>query len=303
MARYSLIATLICNVIVIKSLVGSNSSNLLKKASNCISPIVAIFQGMSFVGSQGLLVARTYAVARGSRIVFAFLSALTLLNLGALLVTIVEDVSQNCSGTIHLTMKAVESFQLVTTLVFESVTIIVIFHYTRRGFIERKLLWTSEESLSSLLLRQGIYRYIIIFTWTLIDEVGSQASVVVDYTVISINNLTTESSRTTFAILETFFRQGTDAPLENAISTILICRIILEMREVAIRSMAPPTTIVTVSTWKVRTAILEDFGDDLSFYMQYQTRVQNNEVEDTEEESDVGAAISITEFPWASGFT
>ncbi|KAF8523895.1 hypothetical protein BU17DRAFT_63543 [Hysterangium stoloniferum] len=194
-------------------------------ASNCVPPIVAIFQGISFIGNQGLLVARTYAVAQGSRIVFALVSTLSLLNLGAILV---EDVSQSCSGTFRLTMKAV-------------------FYYTRRGFIERKLLCANTESLSSLLLRQGIHRYVVIFTWTLIDVVGAQESAAVDYTLIPINTLTIEIFRNIIIIVQTFFRQGADAPLENAITTILICRIILEMREFAIRRMTIPTILVKES--------------------------------------------------------
>jgi len=261
MARYSLIGMLICNIIAVK-------------ASNCVSLVMAIFQGMSFLGSQGLLVARTYAVTQGSPTAFAVLAVLTLLNLGALLV---EDVSQSCSGTVNLTTKAaniVENFQFAVTLIFESVTIVVTFYCTQRAFIQRKLLWagSGEKSLTSLLLIQGIHRYVIIFTWTLIDEIGSQKI--------------------------PFFRKATDAPLENAVSTILICRIVLELRDFSHRSTNPSTTVASLSTWRFRTAILEDLGDDLSLCMRSPTHIQINEVEDTK---DVGTIVSVGEIPCDDG--
>ncbi|KIJ40229.1 hypothetical protein M422DRAFT_49187 [Sphaerobolus stellatus SS14] len=91
----------------------------------------------------------------------------------------------------------------IGTILFESSVLVVTILYTwnLRGKLSNR---RRSKSLAELLLRQGVIRFGIIFIWNFAET-----------------------------ILSRVLLDGIDGPLENAISCILVCRFLLELRKYA----------------------------------------------------------------------
>ncbi|KIJ50758.1 hypothetical protein M422DRAFT_245424 [Sphaerobolus stellatus SS14] len=174
--------------------------------------------------------------------------------------------------------------QTIGTLILEGIIMVttVYFTWTTREQV-RELSRGKRQSLLSLFLYQGIFRFGIIFSWDLADAV---------------------SRRT-----ENGFLIGVDVSIENAISTILLCRFMLELREFndKLENISSSQGLArTLSDFRARVrtlndSIMQDFGASI-----VPTEEEISTTSSDQNDIQMGhqphhGDITVDEFPWASG--
>ncbi|KIJ40125.1 hypothetical protein M422DRAFT_256949 [Sphaerobolus stellatus SS14] len=139
----------------------------------------------------------------------------------------------------------------------------------------------NRQSLTVILLQQGVIRFFIIFTWTL---------------EISISN----------KVLNPFLA-GFDDGLENVISTILVCRFTLQLRRFNTRVQTVPSVHIASTPGirgrlqRIHQTLIEEFGNS---GIEYDLEMENDtaELEGYPTPSagiDTEVHITAEEFPWA----
>jgi len=149
---------------------------------------------------------------------------------------------------------------------------------------------TGGTSLASLILKQGILRFLIIFCWVLQD--------------IITDNLVRPSVK------------GLTTPIEKPVSFILVLRFLLDLREWNAHPNGTSETkdLSPCSSWKaaarkLSNAIIEDLGDpeDEALFARQATspgsvsrQVLRPTASDAEND-DSFPIVNLEEFPWAAG--
>ncbi|KIJ24505.1 hypothetical protein M422DRAFT_785854 [Sphaerobolus stellatus SS14] len=128
-----------------------------------------------------------------------------------------------------------------------AILFVTLFHTRAPGKLWSWVTLTSSNRLTVLFIKQGIIRFLIIAVWATADSIVTQA---------------TKSDL-----------RGFDVPLEETISTILICRFMIQLRKQASQSVVVTTGSVveqeSLSTFqatvrRVHESLEEDFGDPIS---------------------------------------
>jgi len=164
---------------------------------------ISAFTGLAV---KGLLFTRVYALIPNINWIHVLLATLVGVQVaGNLVFTIVERC--DIAPPIDLLNRA---FIVATTCsaIFEAVVIIVTTWYSWRiikSFPTKAFFGGDNPSILGVLLQQGIFRFILMFSWLM------AATVEFPLTRTSLTNV--------------------DSPLENSISVILVCRFFLQLRK------------------------------------------------------------------------
>ncbi|KIJ28063.1 hypothetical protein M422DRAFT_270698 [Sphaerobolus stellatus SS14] len=139
---------------------------------------------------------------------------------------------------------------------------------------------SSRQSLTIVILQQGLFLFIIIFIWSL---------------EITISNK-----------LLNVWLAGFDVGLENSIAAILICRFMLQLRKFNTRVQTIPSVSISTNIGiqgrlhRFHETIIEEFGNSgLDYSLETENDVPDAEG-DTAPNAGSGTELRITaeEFPW-----
>jgi len=243
-------------------------------------PIVEISIG-------GILLARVYAIMPARRFLCLCLAILLLSrSAGAIITPILECHS---SSTVVFPVSSI--FNGLTILYDGAIFGVTVYHTWTLVKLRRSLPeMPGGRSLASLILKQGILRFLIIFCW------GLQSIITDNLVRPNIKGLTTA--------------------IERPVSSILVLRFFLDLREWNAHPNGTSQTqdLPTCSSWKaaVRTlsnAIIEDLGDpeDEALFASQATspgsvsrQVLRPTASDAEND-DSFPTVNLEEFPWAAG--
>jgi len=226
-----------------------------------------------------ILVARAYAVSGGNRLVGIVLMLLVIMTTGVSIGTFTFPITSVSSAERRLGLAQAIGVLMIDGLVM---AITLYFTWTSRGNF-RNVSDGKVQSLLSLFLYQGIVRFFIVFTWELADAISRQ--------------------------IENRFLIGVDVSLEIVISTILLCRFILELRKFSDKRQDIPSSQVmseTISDFRARVrtlneGIMHDFGPSIFPTREESLMLYTNETELQTHPVHQHASLNITaeEFPWA----
>ncbi|KIJ53866.1 hypothetical protein M422DRAFT_242130 [Sphaerobolus stellatus SS14] len=139
----------------------------------------------------------------------------------------------------------------------------------------------TKQSLTEIFLQQGIVRFFIISIWTLEGSISNK-------------------------VLSPFLA-GFDSGLEAVVSTILICRFILQLRKFSTRVQTVPSVHIASTPGirgrlqRIHETLIEEFGNS---GIEYDLETENHMAElegDTAPSAGMDTEVCITteEFPWA----
>jgi len=230
-------STRYCTILGLVMLFVSSTVDLSISECNALSFLVSALNFLGNTSLQGILLLRAFAVS-GERKWFKIpVCLLYITSIGIILTAFKYD---NCTtGSLP---RAIYLSNSVIALFFEFAIIMVTAYCAWSERKSLRLLTSLEEEkppLIQFILQQGILRFIIIGVWNLTDTILREALPQV------IN--------------------GVDAPLEGAISTLLVCRFILNLRELSAlpQGTIPNTQLSTfqAAVRRVETIINEEFGN------------------------------------------
>ncbi|KIJ40145.1 hypothetical protein M422DRAFT_256972 [Sphaerobolus stellatus SS14] len=138
----------------------------------------------------------------------------------------------------------------------------------------------NRKTLTALFLQQGVIRFLIILIWNL---EGSISAKVLNPTLV-----------------------GFDFALENVVSTILVCRFILQLRKFNTRVQTVPSVNIASTPGirgrlqRIHETIIEEFGNSGMEYELEKNDMAQLEGDTTPSASiDTEVHITAEEFPWA----
>jgi len=278
-ARLSLLLSQILFTIIYLTPLLENGCTILVKIALSSFPIGEISMG-------GIELARVYAIIPARRLLCLCLAILLLSRWAG---TIIAEILECRTSSTGFT---VDSIVNGLSILYDAVILGVTVYHTRTLVKLRRSLpeMTGCRSLGSLILKQGILRFLIIFCWIL-------QSIITD-------NLVRPNIR------------GLTVAVEKPVSVILVLRFFLDLREwnahpngtSQTKDLSPCSSWKAVA-WKLSHAIIEDLGDpeDEAMFASQATspgsvsrQVLRATASDAEN-NDLFPTVNLEEFPWATG--
>jgi len=274
MARYLTLIT--CGIFIAYFI---NALTVSVEVCNALTVSGAVVQCLAFVGVQGALFARGYAVSARNKWIRILLSTLFVLNLS---IIIAHVWFAPCDTTRNVT--TLKTINTVALAVFEAAILAATMYHAwrERGSLKRLIVDTGSPSLTELFYRQGILRFTIFFAWSL------EAAIVQKLVRPSIS--------------------GIDSLLESAVSTILMCRFMLQLFEANSHlngtetvQDGPSLGSFHAAAHAIQTSITNDFGDP-ALYPTSRRSTDSHELEEHGGRNDQAPALTsglnIKEYPW-----
>ncbi|KAF8576684.1 hypothetical protein K439DRAFT_1640303, partial [Ramaria rubella] len=218
----------------------ANVLSLDTKTCTDLSHFLDTLTLVPLIGIQGLVIARTYVISDQNRWVLVVLS---LLLLGSLVPFIMDITIGSCDkSTLKLQTSKLES-NIGSSMVMATDTAFIAFTaYYTLGYVKfSKGAYSLKGSTIGLLLKQGVLRYLFVLA-------SNVAGIVVQATTRqSIGNIL--------------------APIRNALSALIICRFLLDIRQLNERadSNDRPRSLTSfrAATQYMRDMVVDEFGDGM----------------------------------------
>jgi len=256
-----------------------NGCTILFKVAFSSLPITEISTG-------GILLARVYAIMPARRFLCGCLAILILSRSAGYIIGPI--LACRSSSTTYTVQSIANGFTILYDAAIFGVTV---YHTWTLVKLRRSLPeMTGRTSLASLILKQGILRFLIIFCWTLQS--------------IMTDNLVRPNIK------------GLTAAVERSVSVILVLRFFLDLREWNAHPNGTSQTkdLSPCSSWKavarkLSHAIIKDLGDpeDEAMFASQATshgsvsrQVLRPTASDAEN-NDLFPTVTLEEFPWATG--
>ncbi|KIJ45818.1 hypothetical protein M422DRAFT_250604 [Sphaerobolus stellatus SS14] len=232
-----------------------------------------ILQAGAATAIQALLVGRAYAVSGGNSFITAGLGLIIVLYNGLAISQTVAYLSNpfnppNYAGN-------------ATVLISDGTVMAITSYFAWTSSQQLQNLFGTRQSLTVIFLQQGAVRFFLIFIWTLEDTISDK-------------------------VLNPFLAEF-DSGLENVVSTILICRFILQLRRFNTRVQTVPSVHIASTPGirgrlqRIHETLIEEFGNS---GIEYGLEIENDMAElegDTAPFAGIDTEVRITaeEFPWA----
>ncbi|KIJ29922.1 hypothetical protein M422DRAFT_268594 [Sphaerobolus stellatus SS14] len=218
------------------SLPKSNDYNglLLIRTFQIVNTFIGVLNIIGVIGIRALLFSRAYAVSGGNRIIGIIFAIIYVADI-AILITgvpitgggisinpeIVNSLGRNSAVALKNTVNSFSGLTDEILVLVSDTAVMLITAYFAWGQSRqmRSLFGSRTQSLTTIFLRQGVIRFVIIFIWVLeasiVTKVGS---------VVGIDT----GLEITSAMTIHYFQIANS---QSSISTILICRFVLELRK------------------------------------------------------------------------
>ncbi|KIJ26180.1 hypothetical protein M422DRAFT_272814 [Sphaerobolus stellatus SS14] len=212
---------------------------------------------------------RAYAVSGGKRVIAIPLGVLLALHPATIIALAVTGI--NASKT---------SLTAVAALLSDAAVMIITGYFAFRESRRIHELLGNRATLTTIFVRQGVIRFIIIFIWNLEGSINEK-------------------------LLNPFIA-GVDSGLENAVSCILICRFMLELRKFNEHVQTVPSIHIATQPGirrhlsRFNEEILDEFGNTGMPY-EWETETEGYEDEEAsppENGLNTKLGITVEEFPW-----